>query len=166
MAKQEVSLVDRIRNRLNDSAGKEMVKTYGENDELLQVKSWIKLKPFFKDCTGGDGFPCGHITQIIGKTDSGKTTLVMEGMVQCQKDGGVVFLIDSEHKFSMKRLTLMGGKPTEVLVTPCENLEEAWTAIEKILTEAKILPRRRVYWTSYDGVGFSRSIRTRVYYGF
>ena len=139
MAKQELSPIEKIRNRLNESAGKELVKTYGDGEELLQVKSWIPLKPFFKDATGGEGFPCGHITQVIGKPDSGKTTLIMEGMVQCQKMGGVVFLIDSEHKFSMGRLTLMGGTPKDVLVTPTENLEEAWDAIEKILTESKTL---------------------------
>ena len=122
-----------------ENAGKELVKTYGENDSLLQVKSWIPLKQFFKDGTGGEGFPCGHITQIIGKPDSGKSTLAMEGMVACQKAGGIVFLIDSEHKFSMPRLALMGGKPTEVLVTPTKTLEEAWDSIEKILKEAKTL---------------------------
>ena len=139
MAKEQVSLVDRIRNRLNENSGKELVKTYGENDSLLQVRSWIPLKPFFKLGTGGDGFPCGHITQIIGKPDSGKSTLAMEGIVSCQKLGGVFFLIDSEHKFSMPRLALMGGKPKEVLVTPTNTLEEAWDALEKILAEVQTL---------------------------
>jgi len=139
MAKEQVSLVDRIRNRLNENSGKELVKTYGENDSLLQVRSWIPLKPFFKLGTGGDGFPCGHITQIIGKPDSGKSTLAMEGIVSCQKLGGVVFLIDSEHKFSMQRLALMGGKPKEVLVTPTDTLEQAWDALEKILAEVQTL---------------------------
>lgn len=138
-AKKELSAIDKIRNRLNENAGKEIVKTFTAEQELLQVQSWIPLKPFFKDATGGDGFPCGHITQVIGKPDSGKTTLIMEGMVQCQKMGGVVFLIDSEHKFSMKRLALMGGKPEEVLVTPTDNLEQAWEAIESILAEATTL---------------------------
>jgi RecA/RadA recombinase len=137
--KEQVSLVDRIRNRLNENSGKELVKTYGENDSLLQVRSWIPLKPFFKLGTGGDGFPCGHITQIIGKPDSGKSTLAMEGIVSCQKLGGIVFLIDSEHKFSMPRLALMGGKPKEVLVTPTDTLEEAWDALEKILAEVQTL---------------------------
>jgi RecA/RadA recombinase len=139
MAKQEVSLIEKIRNRLNENSGKELVKTFGPDDNLLQVRSWILLKPFFKQATGGDGFPCGHITQVIGKPDSGKTTLVMEGIVSCQKASGVVFLIDSEHKFSMPRLTLMGGNPKEVLVTPTNTLEEAWDAIEKILAEAQTL---------------------------
>lgn len=137
--KEELSLIERVRNRLNENSGKELVKTFGEGDSLLQVKSWIPLKPFFKLGTGGEGFPCGHITQIIGKPDSGKSTLAMEGIVSCQKLGGIVFLIDSEHKFSMPRLALMGGKPSEVLVTPTDTLEEAWDAIEKILKEVQSL---------------------------
>lgn len=139
MSKNENSLVDKIRNRLNDSSGKELAKSFGSDEELLQVKSWIPLKPFFKLATGGDGFPCGHITQIIGKPDSGKTTLVMEGMVACQKMGGIVFLIDSEHKFSMARLELMGGKPKEVIVIQTDTLEDAWTGIDTILKQAQEL---------------------------
>src|ERR1700688_732239 len=139
MAKQELSLVDRIRNRLNENAGKELVKTYGEGDSLLQVKSWIPLKPFFKLATGGEGFPCGHVTTIIGKPDSGKSTLAMEGLVSCQKLGGAVYLLDSEHKFSMQRFALMGGNPKEVMVVPTNTLEEAWTSYETILKEIQTL---------------------------
>lgn len=139
MAKQEISLVDRIRNRLNENAGKELSKVFDADNDLLQVKSWIPLKPFFKEGTGGDGFPCGHISQLVGKTDSGKTTLMMEGMVVCQKAGGVVYLIDSEHKFSMSRLALMGGTPKDVIVIQVENLEEAWDAIERVLAESATL---------------------------
>jgi RecA/RadA recombinase len=76
---------------------------------------------------------------LVGKTDSGKTTLMMEGMVACQKAGGVVYLIDSEHKFSMSRLALMGGVPKDVIVIQVENLEEAWDAIEKVLAESATL---------------------------
>lgn len=139
MAKEEKSLIDKIRERLNESSGKEITKAFEEGEELLQVTSWIPLKPFFKLATGGEGFPCGHITQIIGKPDSGKSTLATEGMVSCQKLGGVVYLIDSEHKFSMGRFALMGGNPKDVVVIQTETLEEAWDAIEKILGEVKIL---------------------------
>ena len=140
MAKEkELSLADKIRNRLNENSGKELVKVFGEGESLLQVKSWIPLKPFFKLATGGDGFPCGHVTTIIGKPDSGKSTLAMEGMVSCQKLGGIVYLIDSEHKFSMGRLALMGGNPKDVMVIQTNSLEEAWTAYETILKEVQTL---------------------------
>jgi RecA/RadA recombinase len=139
MAKEEVSLIDRIRNRLNESSGKELVKVFGEGDSLLQVKSWIPLKPFFKLGTGGEGFPCGHITTIIGRPDSGKSTIAMEGMVSCQKMGGIVYLLDSEHKFSMGRFALMGGNPKDIMVIQTDTLEEAWTAYENILKEVVAL---------------------------
>lgn len=131
----QMSAIDKIRKRLNENSGKELTKMFDADNDLLQVKSWIKLKPFFKDCTGGEGFPCGHITQIVGKPDSGKSTCLMEGIVSCQKAGGITYLIDSEHKFSMARLQLMGGIPKDVIVIQVDTLEEAWDAIEKILAE-------------------------------
>ena len=139
MAKDEKSLVDKIRARLNENSEKEVTKSFGAEDDLLQVKSWIPLKPFFKLATGGEGFPCGHITQIIGKPDSGKSTLATEGMVACQKLGGIVYLIDSENKYSMGRFALMGGAPRDVIVMQPETLEEAWSNIEKVINEVKTL---------------------------
>lgn len=139
MVKEELSLIDKIRKRLNENSGKELTRVFDAENDLLQVKSWIPLKPFFKEGTGGEGFPCGHITQLVGKTDSGKTTLMMEGMISCQKMGGVVYLIDSEHKFSMSRLQLMGGIPKDVIVIQVENLEDSWDAIEKVLAETATL---------------------------
>ena len=141
MAEKEMSLVDKIRARLNENSGEagEIAKSYSENDDLMQVKSWILLKPFFKLGTGGDGFPCGHITQVIGEPDSGKTTIVMEGMIACQKAGGVAYLIDSEHKFSLPRFALMGGKPEEIVFLRVENLEAAWTYIDFVLKEVSTL---------------------------
>ncbi len=139
MAKEEKSLVDRIRSRLNENSEKTVAKVFGAEDDLLQVKSWIPLKPFFKKATGGEGFPCGHLSQIIGKPDSGKSTLATEGMVSCQKLGGIVYLIDSENKYSMSRFALMGGNPKDVVVMQPETLEEAWDNIEKVLNEVKTL---------------------------
>lgn len=134
-----MSLTDKLRARLNEGKEKEIAKSYNADQDLMQINSWIKLKPFFKEATGGEGFPCGHITQVIGKPDSGKTTLIMEGMVSCQKAGGVVYLIDSEHKFSMGRLELMGGVAKDVIVMPTDNLEEAWTGIDEVLKQASQL---------------------------
>lgn len=135
--KAVISIAQKMRDRLNAKAGKELSKTYSEDDTLLQVNSWIPLKPFFKEATGGEGFPCGHITQLIGEPDSGKTTLLMEGMVSCQNLGGVVYLLDSEHKFDLRRFTLMGGDAEQVVVVDAESLEDAWDAILTICQSIK-----------------------------
>lgn len=134
-----MSISERMRVKLNAKKGGEFAKSFSNGESLQQIKSWITLKSFFKQSTGGEGFPCGHITQIIGETDSGKTTLMMEGMASCQKSGGVVYLIDSEHKFSLERLALMGGSPTDVIVIQVESLEQSWDAILSVcqLVEAE-----------------------------
>lgn len=137
--KVEMSVTDKLRARLNNGKEKEIAKAFSAGEDLLQIESWIELKKYFEESTGGKGFPCGHITQIIGKPDSGKTTLMMEGMVSCQKAGGVVYLIDSEHKFSMSRLELMGGSAKDVIVIQTDSLEEAWTAIEDVIKQAQEL---------------------------
>jgi RecA/RadA recombinase len=126
------SLVAEMKAAFNKKAGKEQAKSFSKDDTLMQIQSWVKLKPFFKDATGGEGFPCGHVTQIIGKPDSGKTTLMMEGMVECQRQGGVVWLIDSEHKFSLQRFDLMGGDSSELVIIQVDNLEDAWDSMHKV----------------------------------
>lgn len=134
-----MSLTERFKNKLNEKSKKELVKIFTENDELLQVNSWIPVGEWFHEGTGGQGFPCGHITQIIGKTNSGKTTLLMQAMVECQKIGGVVFLIDSEHKFSLKRFKAMGGRPEDLVIIQVDSLEEAWNAIDEVCQEVAAL---------------------------
>lgn len=134
--KKEMSMTEKLRARLNEGKDKEIAKSFSAQDDLMQVKSWIKMKSYFKEATGGLGWPAGHISQVIGKPDSGKSTCLMEGMVSCQKEGGVVFLIDAEHKFSMERFTLMGGKPEDIVTIQVDSLEQAWTAIEEILKQA------------------------------
>jgi RecA/RadA recombinase len=131
---KSLSLADKIRERLNDNKeGKIITQKFTADDVLLHVQDWIQLQPFFKQATGGEGFPCGHISQIIGKPDSGKTTLLMHGMVSTQKAGGIAYLIDSEHKFSLQRFALMGGKPEDLVILQGNSLEEDWTNIDNVL---------------------------------
>ena len=82
-----------------------------------------------------------HLYLLADTTVTHNTTLMMEGMVSCQKAGGVVYLIDSEHKFSMARFVLMGGIAEDLVVIQVESLEAAWDAINdvcKAMTEERI----------------------------
>lgn len=130
-------LIAQMRERLNARAGKEVAKTFTVEEPLLQVEDWITMPDWFKHATGGEGIPCGHFTQIIGESDSGKSSAAMEAMISCQKDGGLVFLLDSEHKFSMERYALMGGSPESVIVMQADSLEDSWDALKTILDSVR-----------------------------
>lgn len=102
-------------------------------EDLVQVKTWIDMPEYFQRCVGAKGVPCGHITQVFGDSDTGKTTIVMDAMVRVQKAGGVVYLTDSEHKFDFDRFANMGGVPEEVITIVVDSLEEAWNAQDDAL---------------------------------
>lgn len=130
MSKPELSLAEKMRLRLNKQAGKDLVSAEAEK---VQVESWITLSQDFKDIVGGEGLPQGHITQFFSEgPDSGKTTALITAMIECQKQGGIVNLIDSEQKFPWDRFTLMGGDKTNVNHIVVDSLEEAWDAWDNL----------------------------------
>lgn len=47
---------------------------------------------------GVGGYPYGHVTELWGKEASGKTTLLLRAIAQCQAEGGFVHLRDAEQK--------------------------------------------------------------------
>ncbi len=121
-----------MRERLNKRAGKVLTLEATKTEDLVQVEAWIEMPNYFKRAVGAKGLPIGHITQIIGKSDTGKTTIIMEAMIRVQQAGGVVYLIDSEHKFSFERFRLMGGVPEDLVIMPVDSLEDAWNALETV----------------------------------
>ncbi len=48
---------------------------------------------------GIGGFPKGRIIEIYGPESSGKTTLAIHAIAECQKQGGIAAIIDAEHAF-------------------------------------------------------------------
>lgn len=133
------SLAQQMRDRLNKTAGVEMARMLSKTEDLAQVASWVPMGEYFQKAAGGPGWPAGHISQVIGESDTGKTTLVMNGMISTQKAGGVCFLIDSEHKFSFERFRLMGGVPEEIVVISVDSLEAAWNAWQSICNEVEMI---------------------------
>lgn len=125
-------LAAKMRESLNKRSGRQVTSTVTKTEELTQVDAWVEMPYYFQRATGGKGLPIGHITQIVGKSDTGKTTMVMDAMVRVQQSGGIVYLIDSEHKFSFERFAVMGGRPEEVIVLIVDSLEEAWNALTDI----------------------------------
>ena len=139
------SISERMRKKVKDriEAGKSTntkVHDYNKEEPIVQVDQWIPLgEEYFERASGGKGFPCGHITQLIGKTDSGKTTLLMEGLVSCQKQGGVAYILEPEHKFDFGRFEKMGGNPEDLIYIEINSLEDAWNFMLQLAKDAKEL---------------------------
>lgn len=131
--------IAKLRDGINKDLGKKVALDLSI-DEIRQVDQWISMPDWFQALIGeGEGVPCGHITQIIGETDTGKTSLVIQMMIAAQKAGGVVFMIDSEHKFPWKRFVRFGGNLDAVVPMVVNSLEEAWTSFDAMVEQVKEL---------------------------
>lgn len=102
----------------------------------VTVNKWLKTSTAFSEAIELPGLPFGNITHVYGKPDTGKTTLLMEGIAQAQKAGILPILILTEHKFDFTRLPkFMGADPDAMVVLHADNLEQAYGYMEKILRE-------------------------------
>ena len=107
-----------------------------ETVERVSVSSWIEMPEAFQTAVGIPGLPIGNITHVYGKPDTGKTTLLMEGIAQAQKQDILPILILTEHKFDFSRLDeWMGADSEAMVVLHADNIEQAYSFMDKILKD-------------------------------
>jgi recombination protein RecA len=74
---------------------------------------------------GIGGLPRGRIIEIYGPESSGKTTLTLEVIAQCQKNGGTAAFIDAEHALDIGYAKKIGINVEELLVSQPDTGEQA-----------------------------------------
>jgi len=74
---------------------------------------------------GIGGLPKGRICEIYGPESSGKTTLTLEVIAQCQKLGGTAAFIDAEHALDPIYAEKLGVNVDELLVSQPDTGEQA-----------------------------------------
>jgi recombination protein RecA len=74
---------------------------------------------------GIGGLPKGRICEIYGPESSGKTTLTLEVIAQCQKMGGTAAFIDAEHALDPIYAEKLGVNVDDLLVSQPDTGEQA-----------------------------------------
>lgn len=74
---------------------------------------------------GIGGLPKGRVVEIFGPESSGKTTLTLQVIAQCQKAGGMAAFIDAEHALDPVYAEKIGVDIDELLVSQPDNGEQA-----------------------------------------
>lgn len=80
----------------------------------------------------GGGYPRGRIVEMYGWESSGKSTMTMISIAECQRNGGNCALIDAEHAHDPKYASNLGVDNDKLLVTQTFSGEEALTVVEKL----------------------------------
>ena len=79
---------------------------------------------------GIGGYPKGRIIEIYGGESSGKTTVALQLIAQCQKNGGHCAHIDAEHILNAKYCQANGVNLSKLLFAQPESGEQSFAIIE------------------------------------
>jgi recombination protein RecA len=74
---------------------------------------------------GVGGLPRGRVVEIFGPESSGKTTLSLQVIAECQKQGGTAAFVDAEHALDPSYAVKLGVNVDELLVSQPDTGEQA-----------------------------------------
>jgi len=87
---------------------------------------------------GVNGYPKGRIIEIYGPESSGKTTLTLHAIAECQKAGGIAAFIDAEHAFDRFYAEKLGVDLDNLIISQPDNGEQALEIAENLIRSGAI----------------------------
>lgn len=87
---------------------------------------------------GIGGIPRGRIAEIYGPESSGKTTLALHMVAECQKAGGTVVFIDAEHALDVQYAQRLGVDVQKLLVSQPDSGEQALEICETLILSSSV----------------------------
>ena len=87
---------------------------------------------------GVGGLPRGRIIEIYGPESSGKTTLALQCIAECQKEGGKAAFIDAEHAIDPRYAKALGVDVDELILSQPDSGEQALEIAEVLIKSGAI----------------------------
>ena len=90
------------------------------------------------EALGVGGYPKGRIIEIYGPESSGKTTLALHAIAECQKQGGKAAFIDAEHAIDPVYAKSLGVDIDELILSQPDSGEQALEITEMLANSGAI----------------------------
>ena len=109
------------------------------NDEALEEVEAISSGSLSLDAAlGVGGYPRGRVVEIYGPESSGKTTLTLHAIAECQKSGGIAAFIDAEHAFDRYYAQSLGIDIDELIVSQPDHGEQALEIADNLIRSGAV----------------------------
>ena len=120
-------------------------KTYGKGsvmklgDEIIEDVEAISSGSLGLDIAlGVGGYPRGRVIEIYGPESSGKTTLTLHAIAECQKAGGIAAFIDAEHAFDRFYAEKLGVDIGELIISQPDHGEQALEIADNLIRSGAV----------------------------
>ncbi|MBR0461537.1 MAG: recombinase RecA [Erysipelotrichaceae bacterium] len=146
MAKEkEMEVSDEKREQLLNEALKQIEKQYGKGSVMklgdrgnVDIDTISTGSLAIDYCLGVGGLPRGRIIEIYGPESSGKTTLALQAIAECQKGGGKAAFIDAEHAIDPRYAKALGVDVDELILSQPDSGEQALEIAEVLIRSGAI----------------------------
>eukprot|EP00521_Asterionellopsis_glacialis_P006085 CAMPEP_0195280888 /NCGR_PEP_ID=MMETSP0707-20130614/418_1 /TAXON_ID=33640 /ORGANISM="Asterionellopsis glacialis, Strain CCMP134" /LENGTH=440 /DNA_ID=CAMNT_0040339717 /DNA_START=110 /DNA_END=1432 /DNA_ORIENTATION=+ len=87
---------------------------------------------------GGGGYPKGRVVEIYGPESSGKTTLALHAIAECQATGGTAAFVDAEHALDPAYAAGLGADVDSLLVSQPDSGEMALDIVDQLVRSSAV----------------------------
>jgi len=130
-------ILETVKLDINKEYGEGSIMSLGGTD-TLDVEAISTGCLSLDMALGVGGVPKGRIIEVFGPESSGKTTLALHIVAECQKNGGSAAFIDAENALDPVYAENLGCKPDDLLVSQPDSGEQALDILQKLLETAAL----------------------------
>jgi len=135
--KEKMKALQLAMDKLEKTYGKGAVMKLG--DEASEQIEAIPSGSIGLDLALGiGGYPKGRIVEIYGPESSGKTTLAIHAIAECQKQGGICAIIDAEHAFDKFYAEALGVDTENLLISQPDHGEQGLEIADNLIRSGAI----------------------------
>ena len=124
--------------QIEKSFGKNAILHLGDDSAAIDVDVVSTGSLGLDIALGIGGLPKGRIIEIFGPESSGKTTLTLQAIAECQKQGGKCAFIDAEHALDPIYAKKLGVNIDDLLVSQPDNGEQALEIADMLVRSGAI----------------------------
>jgi recombination protein RecA len=124
-------------DRMDKAYGKGPVMKMGDAP-VVEVDSIPTGSLTLDVALGVGGYPQGRVVEIYGPESSGKTTLTLHAIAECQRKGGIAAFIDAEHAFDRFYAEKLGVNTDDLIVSQPDNGEQALEIADNLVRSGAI----------------------------
>jgi len=135
--KQPLKAVDTLLQNVEKQFGRGAMMRLGDR-KAERVPCIPTGSPSLDEALGCGGYPKGRVVEVYGPESSGKTTLTLHAIAQCQAGGGVAAFIDAEHALDVHYAKNLGVDPKELLVSQPDSGEQALDIAEILVKSGAV----------------------------
>ena len=130
--------LEAARLQIDKEFGKGSLMKLGDNKDVLDVDIIPSGSILLDEALGVGGYPKGRIIEIYGPESSGKTTLALHAIAECQKKGGIAAFIDAEHALDPTYAKNLGVNIDDLWISQPDNGEQALEITERLVRSGAI----------------------------